>query len=80
MCNCCLIFQVSFFCHCTDFMRNVYSVTLTVQNTKQPEETAGGKEGNIWEEMGEGEEEEGVEINHDGRLYKLHLQYEEGER
>lgn len=62
-------------------MSNVYSVTLTVQNTKQPEETAGGQEGNIWEEMGEGEEEEeGVEINHDGRLYKLHLQYEEGER
>lgn len=44
ICNCCQIFQVFSFFHCTDFLCDIYSVSLTIQNTLQPEELAGGEE------------------------------------
>lgn len=34
----------SFFCYCTAFLHDIYSVFLTIQNTMQPEELAGGEE------------------------------------
>lgn len=45
ICNCCRTVQVfHFFCHCSVFLHDIYSVILTIQNTKQPYELAAGEE------------------------------------
>lgn len=56
-----------FFFHCTDFRCDIYSVSLTIQNTVQPEQEEEVKRLG-WGGRQEDKRKEGVEMGHDTRL------------